>query len=112
MRIGGWQRVGIVASVAWVICGGMYQHLADWKEARETAFAVGEVCFRGLSANATTKAVLDCGAREVQLRDTLMGDDGLNVALMAFGPLPLAWLAAYVSRGVWRWVRAGFVRVP
>jgi hypothetical protein len=79
-RLGGWTRIGIVASVLWALGAGGAAFYAQWK-----AVSGCPSCpFNSLSGCLTV------------------------AALAAFVPLLFFWLLAWVIRATYRWVRRGF----
>jgi hypothetical protein len=99
-----WQRLGIVCSVIWILGGGFWE-LSDRSNAAVKAAELSyDICTdtkRGsehpeLCSNEMSKTL-------VIWRDGIWGD----VAIFAFGPIPLAWLLVYFSLWVVRWVMAG-----
>jgi hypothetical protein len=101
-----WQRLGIVASVLWIIGGGFWQRTADVHRASEFSEMNYTFCTEMISKHGdyNFKSCSEDAGREFKL--ALVGSWG-NVAIFAFGPVLLAWLLAWVSVRVGRWVLAG-----
>jgi hypothetical protein len=123
-RLNGWQRIGVLASIAWFI--GMWAHVSNVQ--RETY--VKEFRF---SYGACRDALHDlirneCGARAAEYAEEMccygsrmrdpsrqswaswfMERNQSQIAAAA-GLIPVWWLLAYI--GVWltRWVRRGFAK--
>lgn len=107
LHLNGWQRVGIVASVLWVIGGSLAGRDADIRRASAMYSATYGICtqaeelrsnydFSGCSKQASE-------AYEVQLKGSWE-----HVAVVSFGTVILAWPLAYMLIGIWRWVKRGF----
>ena len=110
MKLNGWQRIGIVASVAWAI--GAYVHTFD----TEYSAALGiynmiyDDCVKDSSGQVggsdhckqTLTASLDesyVGSREA-------------AALFAVVPIPLGWGFVYLVLFLVRWIKRGFSSRP
>jgi hypothetical protein len=108
MRLNGWQRIGIVASVIWAIAGPLYLRQLALDSAVEQSGFVHRVCRNG----PTDPAI--CLARSEQAFDeAIQGDLMAHVgwgpwAAKAFIPVLVGWLLVYALVYLVRWVRAGF----
>jgi hypothetical protein len=92
MRLNGWQRIGIVASVIWAIGAPIYMDSAAERDADEKFSWVQ--CFQRASR-----------AYESVPRYHFTSANGAFVAL---APIPVGWLIAYALVYLVRWIRAGF----
>ena len=106
MRLGGWQRVGVVLSVLWVIFAAIYlQVTVNESNAKTRAMYYGW-CMEDSTAGKLPKST-DCYAYAA----SQMVPDSANwwvFPLLAMVPLTVAWIFVYVVVWVTRWVRAGF----
>jgi hypothetical protein len=102
-RMNGWKRIGIIASVVWVLCAGAYTfhnvEQADIQMTSTTQLACDEAnphdtdkCYREAMDSATRQLPYE---RE-------------EAAIVALVPVPFAWAAAYLLLFLVRWVRKGF----
>lgn len=136
MKINGWQRIGIVASVIWIVGAGLYtlERLSD-EDIKTAGFFYGQCasirdetyhahsvsCARGGENNIDefNKCMVPYNKELEQLDDkcTKEGQDyvinavpreRLGAAVIAFGPVPVAWGGAYFALFVFRWVRRGW----
>jgi hypothetical protein len=91
MRLNGWQRIGIVASVIWAIGAPIYLGLC-----RDVPSNDPQQCFQTASRhfNAVTRYPLFSA----------------NGAVAALVPVGLGWLFAYALVYLVRWIRAGFAK--
>jgi hypothetical protein len=107
MRVKGWIRVGVVLSVIWAVGAGFYQNNEELSRSDKFFQFAYDVCQRGKEAR-SKPANLDCfeqsWAAAKPFRDPRLGD----VLFMAFAPLPVFWLAAFLAVLIFRWVRRGF----
>ena len=119
MRLNGWQRIGIVASVAWAIYG---VHLSDNDLQQRQASARFEfgLCVDRAEQRARS-AVLQLNAKETlasdrKVCDSLEGaeykasgdDQPAYFILYSLAPIPLGWLGAYGLIALFHWIRRGF----
>jgi hypothetical protein len=108
MRLNGWQRIGVVLSVIWVIGGGMLTY--------QIVLGAGGTC----TVDHTRLSEADqlaLNAKDYQK----MSDAGLLTVQRACNeeiyfrslvwtliPIAVGWLLVYGLVGVVRWIRAGF----
>ena len=85
-RLSGWQRIGIVLSVVWLLVGNLWVHhiLSERDEAYQTCLA------------AMTGRLFHCEPLQQIKRDTLF---------FTYVPVPLAWLLVYIIVSTVRWIR-------
>jgi hypothetical protein len=105
MRLNGWQRIGIVASVIWAIGAPIYMDIAAERDADERFHLVYGSC-RDVPSNDPDQCFQRASrAYESVPRYHLISANGAFVAL---APIPLGWLIAYALVYLVRWIRAGF----
>jgi hypothetical protein len=102
MRLNGWQRIGIVASVIWAIGGAIWGnnigiHEGDW------AVAMLSHCYETHSGDWT-----QCDQDFHRDYSVAIGNHWLYAAVFGLVPIPLGWLIVYGFVGLWRWIRRGF----
>jgi hypothetical protein len=107
MRLGGWQRVGIVISIIWMICAAIYQRHADIKHATNAANLTYQVCSESESF---LKGERDCSKEFEKTWHLWLEGSWGNVAFVALVPVPLGWIIFCGLIGVSRWIRRGFDR--
>jgi hypothetical protein len=105
MRLNGWQRIGIVASVIWAIGAPIYLDQAALQEASAAFSRYYEAC-RDVPSNDPDQ----CFQRAGRVYDTVPRYHLLsaNGAVAALVPVGLGWLLAYALVYLVRWIRAGF----
>lgn len=123
MRLSGWLRVGIVASVLWVVAGGLWaSHVSiesrtapvsvNWRQCDEAAIASDARDPPTPSDDspdfASSPRARECSRRfSVQYVEAVQGH-WIDAALVAFAPLPIFWAASWALLVTARWVRQGF----
>jgi len=111
VHLGGWQRLGIVASVLWAISAGVVAREADLRRAEGAMNFAYRVC----SENADAEHDYDfskCQKESEKTNEAFLQHSWASAALVVLAPLPLFWLLAYQLVGIWRWVRRGFIPAP
>jgi hypothetical protein len=107
-RLNGWQRIGIILSVIWIIGGGMLVHTI----ARDNAapeFILSDDDFKALAANDMTK-VSNEGL--IYMKNTIDREVSTLMVFWTLGPLVMVWGFVYLVIGLIQWVRAGFRQAP
>jgi hypothetical protein len=105
MRLNGWQRVGIVASVIWAIGAPIYMDSAAERDADEKFSWVYGSC-RDVPSNDRDR----CYQRASRAYDSVprYHFTSANGAFVALAPIPFGWLLAYALVYLARWIQAGF----
>ena len=115
MRLNGWQRIGLVASIVWVLAGGFWGNEIALDEAWERTSAQRDLCVAenkrrygeyGPYEQVWTPCSDQFGANYVRNTE----GHWMFAALFALVPLSIAWLIAYVLIALGRWIRAGFAK--
>jgi beta-lactamase regulating signal transducer with metallopeptidase domain len=102
-RLGGWTRVGIIASVLWVLGDGgamFYYQSADARYAYRQSLSK--------CAAYTNDSDAVCKARADEKRQRILSGRYSVIAFAVFTHLLFFWLIAWVIRAIYRWVRRGF----
>jgi hypothetical protein len=112
MRLNGWQRIGVVVSLAWAIGAGLYQRNSDITKANDTASLSHRICLEAESArNDPNRDPAACDGKYLEAYKLWMDGSWANVAFVAVAPIPLGWLGVYALIRIRRWILDGF-RVP
>jgi hypothetical protein len=101
-----WQRLGVVASVLWVIGGGFWQRDSDLDKASNFSAAVYSMCSEAKSVRHDYD-FKSCSAEADHSFNVMLEGSWWNVAAFSFGIVLLGWLMAWLSIRVGRWVLAG-----
>lgn len=102
MKLNGWQRTGIIATVVWIPC--MFFHTLDQEQVgqAQTYSAIRKSCIdSGQDLYECDKVYLDGLNRDFKRERT-------EALLKTFVPIPFMWLGAYAILGLIRWVKRGF----
>src|SRR6266446_7650316 len=113
MRLNGWQRIGLVLSIAWVLAGGFWGNKIALDEAgarisSQLDHCVAQNKLRYGEYGPYDQVWTPCWN---EFRANFMRNaEGhwVGAALFALVPLPIAWLLAYALLYLVRWIRAGF----
>ncbi len=103
MKLNGWQRIGVVASVLWGVGAAIYERSGQVNMAN----AFYESALRNCSpelANACTNRATDTYVNLLALNFVEVS----NIVFVAIGPVLAGWALAYLIVKVVRWVKAGF----
>jgi hypothetical protein len=103
MRLNGWQRIGIIASVAWFIGGGFWGNYLAIREG-DWVYGLWDLC---RSAGYDTDV---CLRKLDGLHRSAIEGHWYAAAFMALAPLIIGWLAVYALVSLTRWIAAGFER--
>jgi hypothetical protein len=107
MRLNGWQRIGIVASVIWAIGAPIYLDDAAQQGATEAFIRYYDTC-RDVPSNDPNQCFQRAGrAYDAVTRYRLLSANGAVAALV---PVGLGWLLAYALVYLVRWIRGGFAK--
>ena len=101
----GWKRIGIIASVVWMLGSFLFVLEQQEKEATAMAIIVDEAC---ISANPSQQKPCDAAMSADVTR--AIPEARKSAAFVALVPIPLAWGFMYLIIFLVRWVRRGFAR--
>jgi hypothetical protein len=107
----GWQRIGVILSVLWILGGGFYQRSSDMQRAGD----MGGFAVRTCMETQKLKSSYDfsrCSDEFDKTFRVFAEPSWGNVAIVAFAPVPIAWLLVYIAVWLTRWIRRGFVGQP
>lgn len=112
-KLNGWQRIGVIASVAWILVAGMYTETSESNRSSESIGQQHVLCesgLQGLTGDDWQKGFDQCNKLADEAVAEAYTDDWIVAALVAFVPVPLGWGFAYLVRFLVRWVKRGFMR--
>jgi len=114
MKLNGWQRIGVVASVVWIVCAGMNSLNTSYdREADSAADQVAKSCIDAYrSARGVNPPLGQCDVRADQYKVKLQDRELFDAAWVALIPVPVAWGFAYLVIFTVRWIRRGFGSPP
>jgi hypothetical protein len=105
MRVGlnGWQRIGIVVSIVWVIGGFLWGNYVSIEQNAQPAVEHYQTC---LSLHSDKKP--DCAQRFGTEYEEAIKYHWLEAATFALVPIPVAWLLIWALVAIVRWIGHGF----
>jgi hypothetical protein len=104
----GWQRIGLVLSVLWIVGAGLYQRSADMEKAGKMGGWAMEVCQKVQTSKGSSD-FSRCSDEFTKMFNVFAEGSWGNVAFVALAPIPIAWLFVYLIVWLTRWIRRGFV---
>lgn len=123
IKLSGWKRIGIIASVAWALGAGAYTYDSEIDRASLRISEAYLSCDNTAKASFPRKApdfIPDPGTVPVgsgdchkQSEDSLalaVRNARLDATLMALVPVPLGWGITYLVLFLVRWVKRGFTQ--
>lgn len=108
MKLNGWKRIGIIASVVWAFGAYFHEFNSVYNGTVETYTSISHDCLERAN-NGGNETGQQC---EQDLRQSVdesfrsAREAGIFVALV---PIPLVWVGAYLALFLARWIRKGFV---
>lgn len=114
LRLNGWQRIGIILTVCWVIGGGLWINgqVIDGLSAAVRGEQRRCIEARSIQPDGTVPKDTDwgpCFERFEAAFPAAVTNHWLYAAAYTLIPIPIVWLIVYAIIGLWRWVRRGFV---
>lgn len=105
VRLNGWHRLGIVASIIWFFAAGIYAYNAEEKSILDSGNVLIQACIDEHHGDDPNNMCLKMGEDRAV---ALMSREWLAGGFVALVPLPLAWGFVYLVLFVVRWVKRGF----
>jgi ketosteroid isomerase-like protein len=101
-RLNGWQRIGLLLSVVWMIIGGSW----GWRHAYDKADAEFRACIAAVHTVADVQACRDTRFRALAV------PRGVSAGIVALAPLTVVWLFIYGLVWLVRRARRAFTPKP
>jgi hypothetical protein len=103
MKLNGWKRLGILASIIWIIVAFFHTFQVAEDRDIEVAVAIARSCEAVPHADSKkcTNEMYASGARTLPFERE-------EAAIIALVPVPLAWFGVYLIIFLVKWVRRGF----
>jgi hypothetical protein len=113
MKLNGWKRIGIIASVVWVLCAGIYTDDSKIDRASDLIADTHVRCDSSLPNYSKDEGAYEAGFRKCnkEAEDSLalaISNARFSAALVAFVPVPFGWGFVYLALFLVRWVKRGF----
>lgn len=113
VKVSGWQRIGIIASVVWILGAWIHTYDSEINSASEFIVSTHVACdsyLVGKTGDAWKKGFDECDKQDNDSRALAISNARFEAALVAFVPVPLAWGLTYLVLFLVRWVKRGFMR--
>jgi hypothetical protein len=113
MQLKGWKRIGIIASVVWILGAGIHTYDSEINSASEFIVSTHVACdsyLAGKTGDAWTIGFNECNKRADDSLALAISNARFAAALVAFVPVPLGWGFTYLVLFLVRWVKRGFMR--
>ena len=113
VKVNGWKRIGIIASVVWIISAWVHTFDSETDSASEAIASAHVACdsnLAGKTGDAYTKGFDECNKRANDSLVEASANARLDAALVAFVPVPLGWGLIYLLLFLVSWVKRGFMR--
>ncbi len=112
VKVNGWERIGIVASVVWILSAGAHTYQSEMDSASKGIASIHVACdsnLAGKTGNAWDMGFSECNKQANEMLAEANTNAWFSAALFAFVPVPLGWGFAYLVLFLLRWVKRGFV---
>jgi hypothetical protein len=107
-KLNGWKRLGLIASVVWILCAGVYTFKAVDDTRITTASGFTLRCEE--APDGSLRGSAECDALSTDYLAKTGNEPWIEAAIVAFVPVPLGWGLAYLVLFLVRWVKRGFAR--
>lgn len=106
VKLSGWRRIGIIASVVWILCAGIY----TLKVADDTLIttASGFTLRCEQMPDGSLQGSAKCDELPTDYLAKMKYEPWIESAIVAFVPVPLGWGFVYLVLFLARWVKRGF----
>jgi hypothetical protein len=114
MKLSGWKRIGIIASVVWILGAGVHTYDSEIDRASDLIADTHVRCDSNLPDSFKNERAYEAAFRQCNKKaeDSLalaIGDARLSAAIVAFVPVPFGWGFVYLVLLLLRWVKRGFI---
>jgi hypothetical protein len=110
MKLNGWKRIGIVASVAWMLGGYLHEFDVRSDDDSKIAEMIEDNCISDQHGQETPDNHFL--KKEQDYLNNSFASERDDALFVAFVPIPLAWGFAYLLIFIVRWIKRGFSPVP
>jgi hypothetical protein len=109
-KLNGWKRIGIIASVVWILGAGAYTYDSQIDSASKIIASTHVECDSNLTSETRVTGFDECNKEASDSLGIAYKNAWIAAAILAFVPVPLGWGFTYLILFLVRWVRRGFVR--
>jgi hypothetical protein len=115
LRLGTWQSVGVLASIVWIVCGGLWIHQRVVYRLSAPARYASSDCLdaRAVQRDGTIPKDLNWDPCIKKFQSEFLSavtNSGYYAAGFTLAPLPLFWLLLYGALQSARWIRSRMER--
>lgn len=115
MKLNGWKRIGIIASVVWILGAGLYTDDSELDKASDLIAKIHVRCDGNRPDCSKNQAACDaafdrCNKEAADSLASAYESAWLAAAIVAFVPVPLGWGFVYLVLFLVRWVKRGFMQ--
>ena len=108
VKLNGWKRLGIIASVIWILCAGVYTFKVVDDALVTTASGFTLRCEE--APDGSLQGSAKCDELSTDYLAGTIYEPWIAAAVVAFVPVPLGWGLTYLVLFLVRWVKRGFMR--
>lgn len=105
VKLNGWKRLGVIASVVWILIAGICTFVVVGNSIIETASGFTLRC-----EEVPNSSLAECDKLSTDYLAKTTNEPWIEAALVAFVPVPLGWGFTYLVLFLVRWVKRGFAR--
>ena len=102
MTLNRWQRIGVIASVIFVLWSGFSERSKQMESGQRIVGGNLDLCL-----NDTKSKPWECFAQRDKDFETFMAPNWENIGAVALLPVPIFWLFGWIVVRLYRWVKAG-----
>ena len=113
MKLNGWKRIGIIASVLWILGAGSHTYDSEIDRFSGIIASTHVQCdsnLAGKTGDAWATGFNECDKEADDSLALVLSEARLDAALVALVPVPMGWGFTYLVLFLARWVRRGFMR--
>ena len=113
VKVNGWKRIGIIASVVWILGAWIHTFNSVTDSASEAMASIQVRCdsnLAGKTGGAWDEGFNECNKQANESLAKANKDARLWATLVAFVPVPLGWGFTYLILFQVGWVRRGFMQ--
>ncbi len=113
VKLNGWKRIGIIASVVWILGAGGRTYDSGIENASKVIASTHVECDSNLAGKTGDAWTIGFNKCNKQADDSIVEattNAWLGAALIAFVPVPLGWGFTYLVLFLVHWIRRGFIR--
>ncbi len=109
MKLNGWQRIGILTSVVWIVGADIHTLTVERDRNNRTYFSLMDSCIASYRSNSDQHIDADdvCTKKWAHFNVSALHEERVEALTVALVPVPIAWGLAYLALFLIRWVKRG-----